>query len=310
MPDVTILGLPHLQAPHPQAASVVRRPKTFALLIGIEYAPRRGHVNTTFTRLKLPHDDITAFRSMLIDVFHLNEDDITVMVDDTSCSPFLRPTRRNIIVQLLRLVDDAQPGDKLVLAYSGHAKQIPTMDPREEDGEDEYIVPYDWAFWGCISDDLLNKILVQNLPPGVTLFTIFDACSCGTILDLPHNWKLNHNKTVVGPATFPSPSAVGRIVDIIRQASESWSPPSEVLCFSAASDGLTAWEKLSRKSGPYSFLRLFIATIRNNPGISVQDAFEDIAKGLKWCQTPQFSSNNLCLSIGKPLSSFLKASEG
>lgn len=89
-------------------------------------------------------------------------------------------TRANIIVYLLWLIRNSQPGSSLVFYFSGSGTKASNIGPDLEiDGLDEAIVPYDYATRGLIRDDDLKEIF--NLrPAGVNLEVILDSCFSGT----------------------------------------------------------------------------------------------------------------------------------
>ena len=90
-----------------------------------------------------------------------------------------QPTGKNIKAALVNMVANAQPGDSLVFHFSGHGTQVPTDDPKEEDGKDEAICPCDM---NLICDDDLRAIL-SPLKPGVKFTFVADCCHSGTLLD-------------------------------------------------------------------------------------------------------------------------------
>lgn len=53
----------------------------------------------------------------------------------------------------------------------------------------ECILPMDFNYSGEITDDLMNSIMIRNLPSGVKLMAIMDCCHSGTGLDLPFQWN-------------------------------------------------------------------------------------------------------------------------
>jgi hypothetical protein len=91
-------------------------------------------------------------------------------------------TSEAIRAGLRRLADGAQPGDRLVLHYSGHGTQYPDDDGDEADRLDECLVPYDLD-WGLprtvVRDDEFAR-WIETVAAGVHMTIIFDCCHSGT----------------------------------------------------------------------------------------------------------------------------------
>jgi hypothetical protein len=137
-----------------------------ALIIGIndyrDIDRLRGCVNDT-TNLRLILEEFAGF----------DGDQIRLLVDS-------RATKRAIEQRLQWLVEGAQPGDLLVLHFSGHGSQIRDRDEQDElaDGLDEILCPWDMD-WDetFINDDDLRSVL--SVPDGVVLEVILDCCNSG-----------------------------------------------------------------------------------------------------------------------------------
>ena len=109
--------------------------------------------------------------------FGFSPSNITIMIDTDKSTT--QPTGKNIKAALANMVKNAQPGDSLVFHFSGHGTQVPTDDPKEEDGKDEAICPTDM---NLICDDDLRDLL-SPLKPGVMFTFIADCCHSGSLLD-------------------------------------------------------------------------------------------------------------------------------
>lgn len=103
------------------------------------------------------------------------------------------PTKQNIRKAMRWLVQGCQPGDSLVLHYSGHGSKQKDYSHDELDGFDEAICPLDHETEGLIIDDEINATIVRPLPPGVTLHAVVDTCHSGTVLDLPYLCRMNRS---------------------------------------------------------------------------------------------------------------------
>ena len=72
-------------------------------------------------------------------------------------------------------VADLNPGDHLLIHYSGHGTQVYDSSSEEEDGYDEALYLYD----GPLIDDDINKCL-QGIPNDATVVVAFDSCFSGS----------------------------------------------------------------------------------------------------------------------------------
>ena len=137
-----------------------------AIVVGLnEYAsqPRlRGCVNDT-TNMGLVLEQFAGF----------GNNDVQVISDELA-------TKRDIEDQLDWLVTGARAGDLLAFHFSGHGSRVPDQDEPDEpiDRLDEILCPFDMAWNGSyITDDYLRRRL--DVPPGVVLEVILDACHTG-----------------------------------------------------------------------------------------------------------------------------------
>ncbi|KAF9570832.1 Ca(2+)-dependent cysteine protease [Mortierella alpina] len=124
----------------------------------------------------------------------------TIMLTDDQIYEDKRPTGANIRYWMKWLVKDADPQDSLFFHYAGHGGRIKDFSYNgktehlgdETDGYDEIIYPCDYLRSGIISDDEMYDLLVKDLPAGVQLTALVDACHSGTMLDLPYVYNGNH----------------------------------------------------------------------------------------------------------------------
>lgn len=87
-------------------------------------------------------------------------------------------TYDGIIRGIQSLVSQARAGDLIAVQYAGHGTQIPDRDGDEVDGEDEAIVPIDFASSDVIVDDVIGP-LFDRAVPGVAINVFFDCCHSG-----------------------------------------------------------------------------------------------------------------------------------
>jgi metacaspase-1 len=74
----------------------------------------------------------------------------------------------------------AEPGDSIIITYSGHGSFIPDAEGDEPDGIDEILCPWDIDKGSSLSDDELNA-LFSRVAEGVRLVMIADSCHSGTV---------------------------------------------------------------------------------------------------------------------------------
>ena len=139
---------------------------TKALLIGINY------IGTNYA-LRGCHNDVDNIKFLLMSK-GLDEDNITVLKE---------PKRLDILRAFVQFVMNTEKGDSLYFHYSGHGMQLNTTGQSESDGKDELIIAADLK---PIRDNEINRYLLGCLPCDVNLFTVFDCCHSGTMLDLPY----------------------------------------------------------------------------------------------------------------------------
>ncbi|WP_449433778.1 caspase family protein [Pseudomonas putida] len=144
-----------------------RRSKDKALLVGINNYPDPAN------RLEGCVNDVFLMSSLLQES-KFAPDDIRVVLDE-------RATAAGIRDRLHWLLDDAQPGDRRVLFYSGHGAQIPSTNAAgEADRLDECLCPwdFDWTPEHAIIDNDFRDLYIQ-LPYDTQFMTIFDCCHAG-----------------------------------------------------------------------------------------------------------------------------------
>ena len=150
-----------------------------ALLVGINY---KG----TSNQLSGCINDVTNMSKFLKTV--LKYDKITEITDDTR----IKPTRANIISNLVNMVKNSKRGDRLLFLYSGHGTLKKDKNGDETSGYDSCLCPIDTLKTGTyITDDEIRNKIVNKIPAGVRMTFIFDCCHNGTGCDL--TYTLNDN---------------------------------------------------------------------------------------------------------------------
>lgn len=162
-----------------------------AVLIGVNYygtqAELRGCVN-----------DVHNMQKLLTETFRWDPSNIRCLTDDSGQHSNSFPSRRNIEEALRWLTDGVQPGDSLLVHFSGHGAQEEDPNGYEEDGMHETFCPVDFQSAGMMTDDLINDLIVKPLPEGARLTAVMDCCHSGTGMDLPYQhtgrtWKEETN---------------------------------------------------------------------------------------------------------------------
>jgi hypothetical protein len=150
-----------------------------ALLVGINYKGTNYQLNGCI-------NDVTNMSKYLKTV--LKYDKITEMTDDTQ----IKPTRANIISNLIKMVENSKKGDRLLFLYSGHGSLAKDQNGDEISGYDSCLCPIDTLENGkYIKDDEIRNNIVNKIPAGVHMTFIFDCCNSGTGCDL--TYTLNDN---------------------------------------------------------------------------------------------------------------------
>jgi len=149
-----------------------------ALLIGINYKGTSSELNGCI-------NDVVNTKQVLMEQYHFEEKNISMLTDDTE----KKPTSRNIIQGLYHLAFQTYKEDikQVWISYSGHGSYITDYSSDEDDGKDECLVPLDYSTAGLITDDSLHHIL-GNFNPKTKVLFIIDACHSETILDLPYRY--------------------------------------------------------------------------------------------------------------------------
>jgi len=163
--------------------------KRRALLIGCNYLGQRGELQGCA-------DDVQTLTRLLNVTYGWDLSNIRQMTDFTRGS---EPTKANILSAIGWLVKDNQPGDCLFFSFSGHGGQQPDPLKLEEDGMNETLLGLDYQRGGTITDDELNRHLIQTLNQGVKLTMVLDACHSGSGADLSYTHTFNGWKEETNP---------------------------------------------------------------------------------------------------------------
>lgn len=165
-------------------------------------------------------------------------DNIVLLTDKDAMEQASRPTKENILKMMDWLVVGAKRDDSLFFYYAGHGRQIKDQNGDEADEWDEAIVPVDaTGSGGIITDDAIYATLIQRLPVGCRLTALVDACTSGTVLDLPHVYRAANSliKRPAGTAKEYRPWPLSRRDSMVNAP--------DVVFWSACKDGELARDR-------------------------------------------------------------------
>lgn len=151
-----------------------------AVVIGVNYFNQKGEMKGRI-------DDARNLSRYLQQIKRYRREDIILLSDDQNGS-FSQPTKKNILTALMWLVKNAQPGEKLILYYSGHGR-ISMKDKKKQrkgsrgsivstqDEEMETIYPADFREFkeGMIKPEELEEILKPAKEKGAKITIILDT---------------------------------------------------------------------------------------------------------------------------------------
>lgn len=251
--------------------------------------------------------------------YNFSRDDMVILTDDQTM-PRAIPTRANIISAMQWLVAGAQPGDNLLLHYSGHGGRTEDLNGDEDDGFDECIYPVDFQQTqpGHIIDDIIHDICVKSLPPGCRLTAIFDCCHSGSIMDLPYMYSTKgvlkepnlmkdagqglmglgqaYLRNDIGGMMSGASGLFKRVTqsgggnqDMVRQMKTA---PADVICFTGCKDTQTSADAsiASQSQGAMSFA--FRNALLKNPQQSYLQLLNSVREEMRqggYEQKPQLS---------------------
>ncbi|KAG6423291.1 hypothetical protein SASPL_113683 [Salvia splendens] len=219
-----------------------------AVIIGISYKFSRHE-------LKGCINDAKCMKHLLMNKFRFPESSILMLTEEET-DPYRIPTKHNMRMALFWLVQGCQPGDSLVLHYSGHGSRQRNYNGDEVDGYDETLCPLDFETQGMIVDDEINASVVRTLPRGAKLHAIIDACHSGTVLDLPFLCRMSRSGQYVWEDHRP------------RSGVWKGSNGGEVISFSGCDDDQTSADTsaLSKITSTGAMTFCFIQAIEHGHG--------------------------------------------
>jgi hypothetical protein len=162
-----------------------------ALLAGINYIGTKIELHGCI-------NDINNTNTFLLSMGYAQKN-IIILTDKTAA----KPTKQNIINNLVNLVNNAKAGDVLWFHYSGHGTTVYDASGDEvETRTDSALCPLDYQANGIITDDDIRSVLLP-LKKNVKLIIVLDSCYCGTGCDLKYNYRdLSYNKPNVNRKNY------------------------------------------------------------------------------------------------------------
>ena len=185
-----------------------------ALLVGVSGYPSLPEAR----RLRGPRNDVPLMRDALQRA-GMPPEGIVLLADGVPGSAGL-PTRGAILAALAALAARAEPGDWVVVYFSGHGSQQPQppVPPgssryREPDGLDEIFLPYDIGRWdgrigsvqGALVDDEIGVALAAIGVRGARVWAIFDTCHAGDMARAWHGAQPGRTYRAVPPEALGVP---------------------------------------------------------------------------------------------------------
>jgi hypothetical protein len=164
--------------------------KKKALLFGLNYIGTSSQLNGCI-------NDVKSIETVLKEKHF---DEITILTDET----LIKPTKTNILNELINFLQNSNTNDLLFIFYSGHGSYTLDRSGDELDGYDEVIVPLDFDF---IIDDELKTIIDTYGKPDTNIISLFDCCNSGTSLDLKYQMleKVNYDDITDNPRNLETP---------------------------------------------------------------------------------------------------------
>jgi hypothetical protein len=254
-----------------------RSPIKKALLVGInKYKPElnadlQGCVN-----------DVETIHGILTNKYGFMPENIRTIVDE-------RATRQGILDRLKWLLDGAKAGDELVFHYSGHGSQVRDRDGDELDDQlDEILCPHDLDWDNPLTDDILAALFKQ-LPKGVYLTMICDACHSGSMSRNINPMKQVRN--IVPPFDIRSRS-LGVILPKNKMGQKQTEGPQNHVLLSGCKDNQTSADAYIDGKRQGAFTWSLATAIRENPDLTWMELHKKSVELLNgYSQIPQISGN-------------------
>jgi len=239
--------------------------KKRALLIAISYRELTGY------ELAYSHVYCDNLYFFLVKHMGWKPANIRVMKDDNSIGPRYRPTRENIMRELIKLSNKTKEGDLSIVYFTGLGSRIDDKDGDDSDGKDDVLVPIDYQSAGFIIDDDLRIKVLSPLPVNSKMLLIFDTCRGRMLADLCRVYKVyqetNTNIISISPQLTRRSSApvlvASRPVSLLQSHDNSHQPLAANIC------ALTIYNGTETDDEPNGYLTAaLISVLRSNNDLS------------------------------------------
>ena len=204
-------------------------------------------------------------------------------------------TGNSIRDALIALTHRAQPGDVVVISFSGHGSFIVDEDGDEHSGMDECWCPHDVIEQGPLTSDELNRLFSRRMG-GVRWVVISDSCHSGTVnrfvTGLPEDDAFGggnrHSVRFLAPSIFDDRLRLvsGELADARFNAS----PPGREssLLISGCEDGEYSYDAYFRGRPNGAFTRAALTSLRElGLDASYSDWHQRIREYLPTSHSPQ-----------------------
>lgn len=143
-------------------------PEKYALLIGIN-----DYIDTNIPDLAYARNDVILLGETLIAHLGFPAERVIPLINESA-------TKRNIEEEMNRLAEYADIDDLVLIFFSGHGTYGDDLDGDEDDGTDEYLLPYDAVhgkLYTAIVDDMFGYWIKRIKSMNVLL--LIDSCHSG-----------------------------------------------------------------------------------------------------------------------------------
>jgi len=222
-----------------------------ALLVGINYFGTSAELSGCINDIKNIHQYLKFSRSYK---------NFTILTDDNEKA---LPTKANILTELANLVKDVSAGDELWFHYSGHGTLVRDTNRDEESGYDSCICPVDYNKSGFITDDQIRSII--NIPEGVKLYVVLDACHSGTGCDLRYKIE-DYSFQKKGKYSTKYNSDDWVLKQTMTQLKNYPKTNGDIYLISGCKDEQTSADTVEEGEAAGALTYCFLKTIRNNYG--------------------------------------------